>query len=105
MTSQPSITVHGQPDLWFKKYKYITYFKCTDTCVSSVNKKHKNQYNRDQHQRPSNASSNHPCQRACCFCEKKKPFMITLITFYSEMERGFFQKLKKNQRTAYNYER
>lgn len=50
---------------------YITYFKCKDTCVSSVNKKHKNHYNRNQHQRPYNASSKYPCQRACCLCKSE----------------------------------
>lgn len=56
---------------WFVVIRiYITYFKCKDTCVSSVNKIHKNQNNRDKHQCCSNASSNYFCLRACCLCKK-----------------------------------
>lgn len=68
----------------------ITYFKCKDTCVSSVNKIHKNQNNRDKHQCRSNASSNYFCMRTCCLCKKKyKQIMILWITFHSEKDRLF----------------
>lgn len=87
MSSQPRPVKLSMDNLICgKEYEYITYFK--DTCVSSVNKKHNNQYNRNQHQRPSNTSSNYRCQRVCCFC--KKAFMIPLITSHSKMKRGIF---------------
>lgn len=55
------INSDNSPSKIVVKIIYITYFKCKDTCISSVNKKHKKQYNRNQHQRPYNASSNCPC--------------------------------------------
>lgn len=80
----------------------ITFF--TDTCVASVKNNPKNQYDCDQHQSPSNTSSNHSCFRACFLCDKnqdsiKFTFVVIWNGFTEKSFVTFIQYLEKDSFT------